>query len=754
MPFVLRKRISPNKAKFISTMAISVLIMTLVLVLTSLVMQRTLRTAESQYTETCTQVLEGYANSIRFYLENYHTSLSSIYDRKLFLEGDTKAIQDWLIENIQFVHEDFFVTFYVDADHIGYFSDGSTENLSDRAYLVDAIFSNADYYVSDIIFSEYNDTPVFIIEEPVYTNTHKLVGILCAALPVQSLETISKSIHIGTNSTAYIMDRYGRFLVHPLKEYVGKIFIPTSDKYKHITSYVTANSDDSVVETENEHGIPVDLFSAKIKNCGWTLGVAFPKTKIWRIHKQQKYTNALVVLVSIAALLVLLLLETAISDYFYKNQLIDAVYDPLTTLWTRQRFEKEATKLLRHNPKSIFMVIESDIRSFKFINQNYGEEIADKIILFYSSILNRLTKEWHGIIGRGYADHFYTFLKIQEVRVAMTEFKKAVRIISEEIKSFEVPFFPKFGLTFLRPDKKRNVTIKELIGQASFAKSTIKDNMLVPYAIYNSRLLEKINEKSYIESSMERALENNEFFLMYQPKIKLATEKIVGAEALVRWKTEKMGLLTPDKFIPLFEQNGFITKLDFYVYEKVFQFLHRQIRAGAPVVPISVNMSRNHNKPDKFMHKFMELFRRYNIPPHLIQVEILERSVMDNNTLCEITDRLHKEGFSVAMDDFGSGESSLNMLTKVPVDVLKFDRDFLSSSTNKNGSLDEKSAKFIKSLIDLSKHLDKETVFEGVETKAQRDFLRSADCDQVQGYFYSRPLLEADFVTFMEEFKC
>ena len=151
------------------------------------------------------------------------------------------------------------------------------------------------------------------------------------------------------------------------------------------------------------------------------------------------------------------------------------------------------------------------------------------------------------------------------------------------------------------------------------------------------------------------------------------------------------------------------------------------------------------------MHDFLELFKKYQVPPHLVQVEIIERSFMDSNTLMEITDRLHKEGFTVAMDDFGSGESSLNMLTKVPVDVLKFDREFLLSATDKDGAMDSSSAKFIQSLIDLGKRLEKETVFEGVETELQRNFLRSISCDQAQGYFYSKPLTEQDFVVFIQK---
>ena len=208
--------------------------------------------------------------------------------------------------------------------------------------------------------------------------------------------------------------------------------------------------------------------------------------------------------------------------------------------------------------------------------------------------------------------------------------------------------------------------------------------------------------------------------------------------------------MSPDQFIPLFERNGFITKLDYFVYEEVFKFIQKRLYKDLPIVPISVNMSRNHNKPEKFMHDFMELFTKYSIPPQLVQIEILERSVMDNTTLHDITEKLHKEGFSVAMDDFGSGESSLNMLTKIPVDVLKFDREFLHASTDSEGRIDKKSEKFIHILIDLSKSLEKQTVFEGVETQAQRDFLRSINCDQAQGFFYSKPLSEQDFVQFIK----
>ena len=450
-------------------------------------------------------------------------------------------------------------------------------------------------------------------------------------------------------------------------------------------------------------------------------------------------------------ILVLSFVEMKIMDILQKKHFIANQYDSLTGLWTRLHFEQEATKMLKANPKVKFMLIEADIRGFKFINETYGEEAADKLIVYYSKIVNHFAEKFHGIIGRGFADRIYILIKVTSVQKAMGLFKENMVLCQQMTDQSEIPFFPKFGIAFLLPDnKKRDITIQGLIGQASFAKSSIKDDALTAYSVYNSHLLEKINEEHNIEGRMQQALDDGEFFVMYQPKISLKDEKICGAEALVRWNNPEQGFMTPDKFIPLFERNGFIKKLDFFVYEEVFKLLEKQIAAGEPVVPISVNMSRNHNKPEKFIHDFLELFNKYNVPPKYVQLEIIERSFMGSNTLREITQRLHKEGFSVAMDDFGSGESSLNMLTTIPVDVLKFDRVFLLSSMNEDGTMDPKSAEFIHILINLSKNLDKQSVFEGVETKEQCDFLKSINCDIIQGYFFSKPLAEQDFLQFVK----
>ena len=739
--------------KFLSTFAVGLIIMLLVYFLASTVMKKSLKRAEEQYMESCNQVLKGYSNSINFYLENYHTSLSSIFYRELFEESDVKKIHKWLMDNVNFLHKDISITFWYDvATRVAYFSQGNIIHMGGRKdYLENANFENSSYYVSDIVYSVYFDYAAFVVEEPYFDKNGELKGILCAVIKIDKLFGLTEGIDIEENCTAYMVDRNGRFLIHPDRSYIGKVFVPKNEKYVEITSKRTAVNKNEVVETENEKGEIVDLFSTPVGQTGWVLSIAYPKSYIQKVYSQQNSTKQLIIAVSVISLLLLLFLEMLITDYFYKRQMIDTIYDPLTKLWTRQKFEEEAHKILHHNRNGLFMLVEADIRSFKFLNTKYGEDNADKVLYYYSTLLNRVVVKHSGIIGRGYADHFYGLIYIKDIKRAMSEFRKEIDVMNEEIKKYDVNFFPQFGITFVSRKEEHDVSVKKLIGQASFAKSTIKDNMMVSYSLFNSHLLEKIKDQRYMESRMEKALEDGEFFVMYQPKILLSDDKLVGAEALVRWSTPDKGLIMPNDFIPLFEKNGFITKLDFYVYEEVFKFISAQLKEGKPIVPISVNMSRNHNKPDKFMREFMEIFNKYKIPPHLIQIEIIERSFMDKDTLAEITNSLHKKGFSVAMDDFGSGESSLNMLTKVPVDVLKFDREFLLSSVKDDGSLDEKSAKFIQILVDMSKHLEKETVFEGVETQMQRDFLRSINCDQVQGYFYSKPLKEEDFISFMSK---
>ncbi|MBQ1794202.1 MAG: EAL domain-containing protein, partial [Treponema sp.] len=248
-----------------------------------------------------------------------------------------------------------------------------------------------------------------------------------------------------------------------------------------------------------------------------------------------------------------------------------------------------------------------------------------------------------------------------------------------------------------------------------------------------------------IERCIDEAFERNEFFVVFQPKISLADGKVKGAEALVRWNSSLHGFVNPSVFIPVFEQNGYVTRLDFFVYQKVFEYQQEQIQQGRPVVPISVNVSRLHQNPEKFVSAFTSKFNQYSLTPDCVELELVERFAgASDKILIQLTELLRGAGFKVNMDDFGSGESSLNMLSEIPVDVIKFDQRFLRQAQTSKDSLI-----ILSETMNMVRKLGKLTVCEGVETEGQVEMLRSMDCDLVQGFFYSKPLSKDAFTGYV-----
>lgn len=745
--------ISQNKAKLASSILVTVIVTIILLSLTAICVKQSFLQTNSLYIEDCNNIVSNYTQLFNERLDNYLNILNSFYIDEQYENKSINEIHETVIGLKAYkikTAPDFQTVFYLTPDGTAYTQENEIFDVSQREYFKDFFSHNTDTYFSTPIESFQNKNPCIVLLKGIKDEKGSTKSALGCTIELSQLVKFFAKIKIG-DSSVIVLDKYGRFIVNEDPYWFLKTFDPSIYGVEGKSTKDITNIQEYSFLSFDTKGNPVRLFYRKMDKTDWYLGLVVPAEKEIEIINNITRNTIKISIIALLIFIFLLTGEYLLFKDFQKKKLIASSYDPLTNLWTRQFFEQEASKLIRHNQNSKFMLIECDIRSFKFINQNYGENSANKTLILYAENIQKITDKYHCLLGRGFADRFYVFIKVRSVHHAMNVFKQELEELNKNIKNSDIPFFPKFGISFLIPkDTQSASTIQELIGQASFAKSTIKDNMIVQYSIYNSRLNRKITQEQYIENHMQQALENGEFFVMYQPKISLENEKLVGAEALVRWKNPKFGLLAPDTFIPLFEKNGFIITLDFYVYEQVFKYIQSLISQGIPTVPISVNMSRNHSKPEKFMHQFIELFRKYDIPQELVQIEILERSFMGSETLQEITEALHKEGFSVAMDDFGSGESSLNMLTKIPVDVLKFDRAFLRSSTNENGEIDNKSAGFIQILIELSKQLNKETVFEGVETKQQMEFLKKIQCDQAQGYYYSRPLTSDDFIQFIK----
>nr|MCR5774021.1 EAL domain-containing protein [Lachnospiraceae bacterium] len=277
-------------------------------------------------------------------------------------------------------------------------------------------------------------------------------------------------------------------------------------------------------------------------------------------------------------------------------------------------------------------------------------------------------------------------------------------------------------------------------------KKNIKGTTLTNFNVYDDNIRLKDNQQAELESEMEIALERHEFVMFLQPKVSLDSNAICGAEALVRWMHPLKGIRMPGDFLPLFESNGFIKRIDEFMWEETAKYLARLSELGYSI-PVSVNVSRLHIGNTDLVTELSGLVKKYSIDPSKLELEITETLFTeDTGSLYSIMQELKNVGFTIEMDDFGSGYSSLNMLKDAPVDVIKIDRFFLDEV------IDTKRGKIIvANSIKMSKELGMRTIAEGVETKEQAEFLRNSGCDIAQGYFYSKPIPTEEFEALLKE---
>ena len=286
------------------------------------------------------------------------------------------------------------------------------------------------------------------------------------------------------------------------------------------------------------------------------------------------------------------------------------------------------------------------------------------------------------------------------------------------------------------------IPIKNIISNANMARKEAKQPDKPRCIIYNESMGEHLRQEITYANDMEHAFKNREFVVYMQPKVNIKTNAIDGAEALIRWKKEDGTIIYPNDFIPVFEKNKTITLLDYFVYTEVCKYLSNRLKTGLPVVRISVNVSRVHLYSIKQMVAYIKgLIAKYKIPPALLEFELTETVFTEKvGDTIQLMTELRKLGVKVSMDDFGSGYSSLNVLTKLPIDVLKLDKEFL-----KDFESDSEEKIIIPSIIDMARKLDLSVVCEGVETNEQVQFLREVGCDYAQGFYYSKPVPIARF---------
>ena len=421
-------------------------------------------------------------------------------------------------------------------------------------------------------------------------------------------------------------------------------------------------------------------------------------------------------------------------------------FDATTGLPAYSHFVKLAEEYFANYGSKDAYFTYMDFSNFQYINEMYGYEAGDDIL---KSFAEWLKKELSGVIdfSRVTSDHFVGICLGGEGMEMVNLFYDVTSRFCESVNA-------KYGLanlvisTGLYKITGQESSLSIIIDFANEARKHAKvQKAFCQVALYDGNIHEQNEQKKAVLASMVSALNNEEFYAYLQPKISIATGKVVGAEALVRWIRKDGTIIPPLHFVDIFEGNGFITKVDFCVLSRVLAYLKEALESGEEVVPISVNFSRKHNEYEEFVPSIFRYLNRYGVQGELLEVEITESVFMSNlEKLNSNIERLHEGGVTVSIDDFGSGYSSLNVLSSVTADVIKLDKEFLHY-IDKQQSYD-----FVKHLIGLMKHMGASVLAEGVETEMQLDMLKEAGCDMAQGYYFAKPMPIEEFRRFLKEY--
>lgn len=412
-----------------------------------------------------------------------------------------------------------------------------------------------------------------------------------------------------------------------------------------------------------------------------------------------------------------------------------ADYDSLTGLYNSEAFYRKASEIIYLHAEDAFAMLSVDIDHFRIINDRFGIEIGNRSL----QLLGRAIRETlpQGSLAKRYQSDVFSILLPYSSDQGIFEYMTRLSEKANEYFDKQWCISLSYGIYKIVDN---SLPVRLMCDRARIVKKQIKGNSLINYAVYDDKIRLLQREQAEIESEMNSALANGEFVMYLQPKVDVITEKICGAEALVRWKHPIRGLRVPAVFLDLFESNGFITKLDEYMWEEACIYLSKLKEEGR-LIPISVNISRVHIHNTDLTKTLMKLVQKYNLEPKWLELEITENLFIDDVTeLFLQMNRLKKKGFVIQMDDFGSGYSSLNMLRRAPVDVLKIDRFFLDEIM-----ATERGRIIVETSVRMAKQLDLIVVAEGVETKEQLDFLRSINCDTAQGFYFSKPVSNEEF---------
>lgn len=626
------------------------------------------------------------------------------------------------------------------------------KNISAREYYQKAL--EGEVNVSKAIFSEPDGKMVNVIAVPIYGDYQRIIGVLaglCDAESYNSLLDMSFSGN-GYDSNGYVLNSDGEVVMsgeNSLGDDVpmGDLFF-SSDFLAGVDEADRSAVKDNFAKLGGSGIIKsycsgdkyIAYYSGFTKSNDLHYLLIFKEDVVAAQQNFYAFINILMYVLFVVILLVVIVAYIIIVRVSFRrlkkaNAEVSriAYTDRLTGYSTWDKFVIDAGGLLQHEYRR-YALVSFDIDKFKAINDMYGHEEGNRVLKLIADTVNRNLQDGE-TFSRINSDNFYIFMFYHGDDDISRRVTSLIQAIEYEVTEF-VPVLS-FGI-YRITDK--SVSIRRMGDLADIAKRTVKYGDDSAYAFYSESMLEKMREEKRIENEMQSALDMHEFCVFYQPKVSLDGKvNLTGAEALVRWIKDGT-VISPGKFIPLFEKNRFIVKLDFYIMDQVCQKIKHWQKYYKDLL-ISVNMSRVHLKDPQFVKKLNDICITHGVSTSSIEIEITESAAYESlDVLTTVFKQLKDYGFHISIDDFGSGYSSLNMLKDLPADVLKIDRAFLAESNSNKRAND-----ILGYVIRMAGSLGMHTICEGIETDEQAKLLGGLGCEMAQGFYFAKPMPSDSF---------
>ncbi|MDX5668895.1 EAL domain-containing protein [Clostridioides difficile] len=644
-------------------------------------------------------------------------------------------------------NQKFYTMAIVDINGNAENTKGDKFSVKDREFFKNSI--KGKKYVSSPYVDEVNKSIKKIAISVPLLNNDKVVGVLYCTYNINTLMKLINVSFYENNSISYVVKNDGTIILHPqgdrLSKNIYKLLKQDNDIQevnrlkKELQENKTGATVLNMLEERRYLGYAtMDNGNSEnnyIKN--WNLIFSIPETVVFS-NSEQIINRAIYAVLFIVLIFIAIIFYINYIKKSNEKEILSLAYeDKVTYIGNQNKFYRECSKYLLDKPSLNYIIVYFDINNFKMINDTFGYEFGDNLLITIAKALKEELTEGE-VYARLSSDYFAIFCDYKHGRNTIISQLDSIRHTIESNMSIVFEISLCVGIYFV---EEGEVDIQKAVNKANMARSVAKGKN-INYAIYNEDVRNKLSEESMILDDIKIALVKNQFEVYYQPKFSLVNGEMIGSEALIRWNHPEHGFISPAVFIPIAEKSKLILKIGRFVFERVCTDLSEWKKQGKKIVPVSVNLSRVElYQPDivKFINKTIQM---YNLSSDLIEIEITETvAINELNILKNILNELRKYGFSISMDDFGTGYSSISCLRDMPIDILKLDKSFLDGIEH-----DERSRNIAKSIVSLAKSLDLVVIIEGVESKEQAELMKQFGCDLVQGFYFARPMPAKNFL--------